>query len=305
MADAVALTQTNGALAEASERKRKRSSFLARYAGQPGAIISLALLLLLVAMAIAPSLFAPHSPLRPDLMDAGTPPAFLHGGSLSFPLGKDQLGRDILSRLIYGARITVIIGLLGTAISYLIGVVLGLVAGYLGGWVDEVIMRFTDIQLAFPFLLLAIVIVAVLGPSLTNVIIVLALTRWTTYARLVRGQVLAAREEVYVESARAIGVPNAIILFRHIFPNIIAPTIVIASFDVGANVIVEASLSFLGLGVQPPQPSWGNMLADGRIYLPTAWWISTIPGIALSLTLILINIQGDRLRDLLDPTVRT
>jgi peptide/nickel transport system permease protein len=304
MRDAAALMQPKkSALAEASGRKR--ASFLARYAGNPGTIISLVLLLILVAMAIAPALFAPHDPLRPDLMGAETPPAFLHGGDMSFLLGKDQLGRDILSRLIYGARITVIIGLLGTAISYFIGVTLGLIAGYLGGWVDEVIMRFTDIQLAFPFLLLAIVIVAVLGPSLTNVIIVLALTRWTTYARLVRGQVLAAREEVYVESARAIGVPNAVILIRHIFPNIIAPTIVIASFDVGANVIVEASLSFLGLGVQPPQPSWGNMLADGRIYLPTSWWISTIPGIALSLTLILINIQGDRLRDLLDPTVRT
>lgn len=304
MPDAAVLMQSNnGALAVASERKR--ASFLARYAGNPGTIISLVLLLLLVAMAIAPSLFAPHDPLRPDLMGAETPPVFLHGGSFSFLLGKDQLGRDILSRLIYGAQITVIIGLLGTAISYFIGVSLGLIAGYLGGWVDEVIMRFTDIQLAFPFLLLAIVIVAVLGPSLTNVIIVLALTRWTTYARLVRGQVLATREEAYVESARAIGVPNLVILIRHIFPNIIAPTIVIASFDVGANVIVEASLSFLGLGVQPPQPSWGNMLADGRIYLATSWWISTIPGIALSLTLILINIQGDRLRDLLDPTVRT
>lgn len=303
MPDAVALTPPDSALAHAEVRKRPSS--LSLYARNPGTIITLVLVLALVAMAIVPSLFAPHDPLRPDLMRAETPPSFLPGGDQTHLLGTDQLGRDILSRLIYGARITVVIGLLGTAVSYLLGVVLGLVAGFVGGWVDEIIMRLTDIQLAFPFLLLAIVIVAVLGPSLTNVIIVLALTRWTTYARLVRGQVLAAREDVYVESARAVGVPNAIILVRHIFPNIIAPTIVIASFDVGANIVVEASLSFLGLGVQPPAPSWGNMLADGRIYLATSWWISTIPGIALSLTLILINFQGDRIRDLLDPTVQS
>lgn len=303
MLDAGAKLGPNASLATADRPKRR--SAVATYFNSPAVIGSAVLLIVLIVAALLPSLLAPNDPFEPNLVGVTAPPVFVEGGSSTFILGQDQIGRDILSRLIFGARVTVIVGVLGTVVSYVIGVTLGLVAGYFGGRLDELIMRLADLQMAFPFLLLAIVIAAVLGPSLTNVIIVLALTRWTTYARLVRGQVLSAREEVYVESARAVGVGRFRILFRHILPNILAPTIVIASFDVGANIIVEASLSFLGLGVQPPAPSWGNMLADGRLYLSTAWWISTIPGLALTLTLLAVNIQGDRLRDMIDPTVQT
>jgi peptide/nickel transport system permease protein len=294
---------TTTPLARASGRNTR--SAVLTFFNNPAVVLSAIILLILVAAAIMPSVLAPRDPFKPDIISVTAPPFFMDGGSSTFILGQDQIGRDLLSRLVYGARVTIIVGVLGTLISYAIGVTLGLVAGYFGGKIDEIIMRFADLQMAFPFLLLAIVIAAVLGPSLLNVIIVLAITRWTTYARLVRGQVLAAREEVYVESALAVGVTRSRILFRHILPNILAPTIVIASFDVGANIIVEASLSFLGLGVQPPSPSWGNMLADGRLYLPTAWWISTIPGIALTLTLLAVNTLGDRVRDMVDPTIRT
>jgi peptide/nickel transport system permease protein len=225
-------------------------------------------------------------------------------GTREHILGTDQLGRDILSRIIYGARVSLIVGLTAVILGAGLGSTLGLLSGYYGGFLDTGIMRVGDVFLAFPYLLLAIAIVAVLGGGLLNVIIVLAIATWVPYARLMRGSVLSVKEREFVVAARAIGAKDSAVLFRHTLPNVVTPIIVFGTFAVAAAIIAEAGLSFLGLGVGTATPTWGNMLADGRNYVSTAWWLATIPGVAIMLTVLSINLIGDWLRDALDPQLR-
>jgi peptide/nickel transport system permease protein len=276
------------------------------------------ILAIISVAAVAAPLIAPHDPYQGSLTVSRQCPAFttcpnLGGsfartgateGTLEYPLGTDPNGRDVLSRIIYAARISLIVGVTAVVIGGTVGVVTGLVSGYYGGAVDSIIMRIADIQLAFPFILLAIAIVAVLGGGLVNVIIVLGIGSWVPYARIVRGQVLSAKSQEYVIAARAIGAQDAAVLFRHVLPNVITPAIIIATFGVAAAIIGESTLSFLGVGIQPPTPTWGNMLADGRAYVASAWWLATFPGLAIMLTVLSINVIGDWLRDYLDPRLR-
>lgn len=228
------------------------------------------------------------------------PGATLRDGSRAW-LGTDQVGQDILAQVLQGARVSLLVGAATVALAGLIGLVAGVSAGYAGGWIDVVLMRLADIQLAFPSILLAILIAAVLGPSVGNVILSLALTRWVTFGRVARAATLATKEREFVTAARAIGVGTPRLLLRHVVPSTLPPLIVIATVEVGLVIIAEASLSFLGLGSPPEQPSWGRIVANGRDYLATAWWISTMPGLALSIVVISVGVFGDRLRDYLDP----
>lgn len=274
------------------------------------------ILFVVVFVAIAAPFIAPADPKEQDLRarltcPLGTscarfganPPQTIHG-SAKHVLGTDNLGRDIYSRILYGAKISLIVGVTAVALGGGIGTVLGLLSGYFGGAVDAIIGRIADVQLAFPFLLLAILISIVSGPGLKNVIIILSIGAWVPFARVVRGSTLSAKEHDYVTAARTIGARPPAILFRHILPNVITPVIVIATFAIAGTIIAEASLSFLGLGVGTSVPTWGNMLADGRAYVGTAWWLATFPGAAIMLTVLSINLIGDWLRDVLDPRLR-
>ncbi|MET0170728.1 MAG: ABC transporter permease [Aliihoeflea sp.] len=227
-------------------------------------------------------------------------------GRTPFLLGTDGLGRDVLSRLIYGARISLLVGFIAVCIGGTLGTTLGLVAGYFGGKIDDVIMRFADIQLAFPFILLAIMFLVVLGPGLVNLVLVLGIGQWVTYARIARAQTIAQREREYVEAAHALGARTASIIFQTILPNILAPLTVIASFNVASVILSEASLSFLGLGVPPTVPTWGGMLNESRDQLIAGrWWLAVFPGAAIALTVLSFNILGDWLRDFLDPRLKS
>ena len=254
----------------------------------------------ILAAVLAP-LLSPADPLHNSLLDRLTPPMWAAGGTPRYPLGTDTLGRDVLTRLLYGARVSLLIGLSAVVLAGAVGVGLGLVSGYYGGRVDDVLMRLGDIQLAFPILVLAIAILAVLGASLGNVIVVLGLSGWVTYARIVRGETLSLTQREFVEAARGIGVPDYLILWRHILPSVLPPVTVVATFSVARIIIAEASLSFLGLGVPPPTPSWGAMLDEGRNYITTGWWLAMFPGLAVFLLVLGINLLGDWLRDALDP----
>ncbi|MBM3451432.1 MAG: ABC transporter permease [Armatimonadetes bacterium] len=268
------------------------------------AVAAATLLALVTIVSLAAPLLTPYDPSTPNVIQRLLPPPWAGGAEPSHPLGTDQLGRDVLARLMYGGQISILVGFSAVALSGAIGVTLGLIAGYYGGWIDDVIMRIADFELAFPFILLAIAILAVLGPGLSKVIIVLAITGWAQYCRLVRAQVLSLREMEFVEAARALGARTGHILFRHVLPNTWAPVIVIGSFSVAGVIIAEASLSFLGLGVPPTTPTWGGMLAQGREYIERAWWLATFPGLALMLTVLSINVFGDKVRDALDPRLR-
>jgi len=269
-----------------------------------GALLGAGILALVVVIAVGAPLITHQSPAGLDIKNRLLPPVWAAGGSAEHVLGTDHLGRDLLSRLAYGARVSLLVGVSAVTVSGVVGVSLGLVAGYYGGHVDDVIMRLADFELAFPFILLAIAILAVLGPGLSKVILVLGLTGWAQYCRLTRAQVLGLRETEFVEAARTIGASTPRILLRHILPNAMAPVIVIASFSVAGVIIAEASLSFLGLGIPPSVPSWGGMLAEGRTYIERAWWLVTFPGMALMLTVLSINVLGDAVRDTLDPRLR-
>ncbi len=219
--------------------------------------------------------------------------------------GTDPLGRDVLARVISGGKISLQVGLLSVAGAVVIGVIMGLISGYYRGFWDMIVMRFADVQLALPFILLAITFIAIIGGGLTNMIILLIIAQWVQYARLVRGSVLSLRDREFIQSAKAIGVRDIHILFRHLLPNLIGPVIVLMTLNVATNILLESSLTFLGLGVDPLIPSWGGMLADGRTYLQNAWWVSVFPGLAILLTVLGLNLLGDWLRDSLDPTGRT
>ena len=267
------------------------------------ALSAVVMLLAIFATAIGANLIAPYDPTEGNITDRLLPPGWHPDQPQWRLLGTDQVGRDVLSRLIHGARVSLLVGVAGTAMSLLIGTALGLISGFRGGLIDRALLRLTDIQLAFPFIALAVTVISVIGPGLLNVILVLAATGWVLYTRVVREEVLRAREHSYVEAARAMGGTDVHIMLRHILPNVVAPVIVISSFAIAQMIITEASLSFLGLGIRPPTPTWGGMLSDARNYMQVAWWLPTFPGLALLVTLLGINIVGDWLRDTLDPTV--
>jgi ABC-type dipeptide/oligopeptide/nickel transport system permease subunit len=274
-----------------SERSRIWRRFV-RY--RPG-LVGLTVITLLAVMAIFAPLIAPHSPSAIDTSLRGASPSGTH------LLGNDDIGRDILSRIIYGSRIALIVGLGATAIAVSIGVTIGATAGYFGGRVDFILSRLVDTLMAFPLLALLLTLSAVFGPSLRNVVIVIGLTVWASYARLVRAEVLSLRERDYILAARAIGAGDRRIIFRHIVPNALGPVIVIASLAIGGIIILESALSFLGLGVSRPTASWGTMLSDGREYIRNYPHIAIAPGIAITITVLSFNLVGDGLRDALDP----
>jgi peptide/nickel transport system permease protein len=258
-----------------------------------GAVIVLAAVVLAAA---APAL-APADPIRNALLDRLTAPTW----DRAHPLGTDTLGRDVASRLLYGARVSLVVGFSAVLLAGAVGVAAGLVSGWYRGWVDDLVMRLGDVQLAFPVLVLAVAVLAVLGGSVLNLIVVLGVTGWITYARIVRGEVLTLRERDFVAAARALGAGDAWILGRHLLPNVLPPITVVATFSVARTIIAEASLSFLGLGVPAPEPSWGAMLDEGRNYITTGWWLALFPGLAILLLVLGINLVGDWLRDVLDP----
>lgn len=262
---------------------------------------------IVLAMLVGGALLAPLTeldPLKQSLSARLRPPAWQSGGTLDHVLGTDHLGRDMLSRILYGARVSLTIGFLAVALAGTIGVVLGLLAGYFGGLVDTIIMRVADVQLSFPMVLMAILLVSVLGPSLLNMVIALGVAGWVEYTRLVRAEVLQRREEIYVEAATALGAPHIHIILRHVLPNIAAPILVLATLAVPRMILVESALSWLGLSVPPPTPTWGGMVAEANNYLSTSWWMATLPGVAIVLVVLSINYIGDWLRDVLDPRAR-
>jgi ABC-type dipeptide/oligopeptide/nickel transport system permease subunit len=256
---------------------------------------------LFVLMAIFAPWIAPHDPAATDLFRRLQPPGWMDGGDWAYPLGADALGRDILSRIIYGARISIFIGAAVILVATSIGILAGLAAGYLRGWVDVVISRLVDILLGFPYLIFAIGLMAMMGPGLSNIILALAYKEWVIPCRVVRGETLVTRELEYVEAARALGASRGHIMWREILPNILSPVIVVATIRMAHVIILEASLSFLGLGVQPPTASWGAMVADGRAFILESWWVSTFPGVAILLLVLAINVASQGLRDAFDP----
>jgi len=301
---------SDGALAIASDEaagSRARQDFrrvAKQLAGNKAAMLGLAIVAAMIAAALLAAWLAPRDPTAQAIAKRLKPPGWRGAdGSLAL-LGTDHLGRDILSRLIFGARISLVIGLSAVAVAGTLGTLLGLIAGFRGGRTDDVCMRLTDMMLAMPFILLALAVIAVLGPSLRNIIIVLGLTSWVSYARVVRAEVLSLRTREFVAAAQALGSGGWRIAFRHLLPNILTPVIVIATLEVARMVILESALSFLGLGIPPPTPTWGGMLADGRAYLSTAWWLATFPGVCIMLTVLGINLLGDWLRDVLDPRLQ-
>ncbi len=281
-----------------------RYTALGRFLREPSAVFGAFVMCVLVIAAIGAPLLAPHDPALTDLRARNTPPPWEAGGSTRYLLGTDPVGRDILSRIIYGARVSLSISLIVTVLAAALGVCLGLLAGYYGGWLDQVVMRIADLFLAFPFILLAITIIAVLGAGIVNLIVVFVVAGWVSYARLVRGQVLSIKQAQYVEAVRVAGARDSRVLMHHILPNVIAPVIVLATLQIGGVVLAESSLSFLGLGVNPSTPTWGTMINEGRLYFYNAWWVITFPGVAILLAVLGINMFGDWLRDVLDPTSR-
>ena len=289
------------AAGEPDSRGRRRALILRR---SPGGLAGLVLVGLVAAMAIAAPFLSPHDPAAQNIANRLQPPFWDQSGSFQHPLGTDSVGRDILSRVLYGSRISLVVGLTATVASGLLGVSMGLVAGYLGGSSDSVISRVGDVQQAIPFLVLAIAVAAMLGPGLVNLLLVLVLTTWVMFFRVVRGEVLSVREEPYVLSARAIGCTHGRIMLRYILPNVAASIIVIATLLVASMIIFEASLSFLGLGVPSDVPTWGRIVADGREYVASEWWIAFFPGLAILITVMGFNLLGDWLREALDPRQR-
>ncbi len=269
----------------------------------PMAIGAAMVTLLIVAAAVLAPIIAPQDPNEADLFRRLQPPVWL-GGEWAFPLGCDALGRDILSRLIYGARISILVGALVVLIASVVGILAGLAAGYLGGWVDRVITGLVDILLGFPYLIFAIGLMAMMGAGFQNIVLALVYKEWVVPCRIVRGETLAAREQEYVEAARALGASRGHVMLREILPNILSPVIVVATVRMAHVIILEASLSFLGLGVQPPTASWGSMVSEGREFLLDAWWVSTFPGIAILVLVMAINVFSQGLRDAFDPRMQ-
>ena len=257
-----------------------------------------------MASAIFAPAIAPHDPLAVNISHRLAPPVWMEGGTPQHVLGTDQVGRDLLSRVIYGGRISLVIGVAAVLISTTIGVLLGLAGGYFGGRADWTIMTAVNVLLTFPFVLLALAVIAVLGASLGNMIVVLGVAGWPIYTRVVRAETMAIREREFILAGRALGMSHARIIFRQILPNLVSPIVVIATLQVAQVIVLESFLSFLGLGVQPPTPAWGNMLGEGRVYMLNSWWIAAFPGLAIFLTTLAINLMGNALRDWLDPHMK-
>lgn len=281
-------------------QRRRRVNRWRRLVTRPATAFALLIIIAAILMAAFAPQLAPMDPSRQQLAVRLRPPLTAAQGREYF-LGTDQLGRDILSRIIYGTRVSLLVGFSSVLLALTIGTLAGLVSGFFGGPVDAILMRLTDIQMSFPFVLLALSIVAILGPSLPNVIIVFGLTSWVTYARTVRATTLSLRGREFITAARAQGTPSRRILFRHIAPNVVNPVIVLVSFEFARIITTEAALSYLGLGVPPTIPTWGGMINDGREYLQNAWWIAVLPGLILALLVVAINFLGDGLRQILDP----
>lgn len=277
---------------------------IARLFPDPLSRLAAAAVLGFLLMAAAAPLIAPQDPAATDLFRRLQPPAWLDGGDWAFPLGCDALGRDVLSRIIHGARVSIFIGVVVVALATLIGIATGLAAGYLGGAVDRAISWLVDVLLGFPYLIFAVGLMAMMGPGVLNMVLALAYKEWVIPCRVVRGETLSARETEYVEAARAIGTSGGYVMAREILPNILSPVIVVATVRIAQVIILEASLSFLGLGVQPPTASWGSMVADGRAFILDAWWVSTFPGLAILLLVLAINVASQSIRDALDPRGR-
>lgn len=290
-------------------RRRPRLLWLRSLMYSPVGLFGMILVTIAVITAIGAPLLAPHDPTEINLKTRLLPPVWSEGGDPTFILGTDQLGRDLFSRIIFGSRISLLVGIGGVAIALIIGVTLGLVSGYFGGILDVLISRTLDTFMAIPFIILALAVIGVLGikggNNVLRLIVVLALANWVIFTRVIRGEVLSVKARDYVEAAHAIGQRTPKIIIRYILPNVTASIIVLATLQVATVIIAEAALSFLGLGVQPPTITWGIMLADGRDHLATSWWLSTFPGIAITLTVLGIILWGDWLRDVLDPRLRT
>ncbi len=266
--------------------------------------LPLAILLTLAGAGIAAPFLTPYSPVQAQLRESLQPPAWVEEGDADHPLGTDSFGRDSFSRLIYGARVSLSVAILALMIAATIGTTIGLIAGYVGGWVDSVLMRIVDMVLSLPTLLIALAVAIALGPSFTNVFMVIGLLMWPNVARLVRGETLLLKQQDYVRYARAVGVPSRRIILRHILPNVLPTLLVVTTLEVGHVILIESSLSFLGAGIPPPQPSWGTMIADGRSLIVTGWWIALFPGLTIMITVLAFNMLGDWLRDRLDPKLR-
>jgi len=285
-------------------QEREWALLLVRLVRRRTALFGMLVVAVVALTAAFAPLVSPFDPLAQDISQRLREPGWQDAHGRIHPLGTDHLGRDILARIIYGSRIALVVGLAAVAISGVLGMAIGLVSGYFGGRVDDLFMRLADIQLAFPFILLAIAVIGVLGPSLTNIIAVIGVSSWVVYARVVRGEVLSIREREFVQAAIALGSRDGRVLRRHVLPNTFTPWLVVATLDMARVIVIESALSFLGLGVQPPTPTWGGMLADGRVYLSTAWWLATFPGLAILVTVLGINLFGDGLRDTLDPRLK-
>jgi peptide/nickel transport system permease protein len=297
-ADAIALP------AERAAARREWVAFVRRLARRRTALFGLVVVALVFGAAFGAPWLTAYDPTEQDITNRLKPPGSPDPSGRMHLLGTDHLGRDLLARVIFGARPALMVGFAAVAISGILGMVVGLVSGYFGGRTDDVCMRLADIQLAFPFILLAIAVIGVLGPSLPVIIVVIGVSSWVVYARVVRGSVLSLREREFVQAAQALGSGDGRILLHHILPNALTPWLVVATLDMARVIVIESALSFLGLGVQPPTPTWGGMLADGRVYISTAWWLATFPGLAILVTVLGINLFGDGLRDTLDPRLK-
>jgi peptide/nickel transport system permease protein len=291
-------TGTTSTTADALKQPSGRRNLILRLSGSRIAMTGLVTLIFLAVVAVSAPVISPAEPNKTEPREALQAPSMEHW------FGTDQYGRDVLTRVFYGTRISLLVGFISVSIAVVIGTLMGLVSGYYGRWVDTIVMRFVDIMLAFPGILLALALVSILGPSLTNLMIAVGISSVPSYARLVRGSVLAAKENVYVEAARVVGCSDTLIMRRHVLPNVVAPIIVVATLGVAAAILWAAALSFLGLGSQPPTPEWGRMLSEGRNYLREQWWIATFPGVAIMITVLAMNLLGDGLRDTLDPRQR-
>ena len=259
---------------------------------------------LLILLALFAPLITPHDPLVGNLTDRLLPPFWHDGGTTEYLLGTDTMGRDVLSRLIYGARISLVACFLSIGIAAVVGSSLGIIAGYVGGWTESIIMRMVDIAISLPVILLALLIGTIYGASFSNIVIIIAFLLWSQFARMARGETLKIKSTDYVDLARTAGCSEWNIMWRHILPNVSNSLIVLATLQVGTVIIIEASLSFLGVGVPPPAPSWGAMIADGRSYVISAWWLAMFPGVAIMITVVTANILGDELTDLFNPALR-
>lgn len=300
----MAETSISQPVSSAQMRRQMLAEFWFYFSENRGAVIGLVVFVALVLVAVFAGVIAPHSPFEQYREAVLMPPAWLEGGSWSFPLGTDPVGRDILSRLIYGSQYSLFIGVFVTTLSLTTGIAIGVIAGYYGGWLDTAIMRLMDIILAFPSLLLALVLVAILGPGLTNGMIAIALVLQPHFVRLTRAAVMSEKTRDYVTAARLAGASPYRLMFKTILPNCMAPLIVQATLSFSNAILDAAALGFLGMGAQPPAPEWGTMLAEAREFILRAWWVVTFPGLAILITVLAINLMGDGLRDALDPKLK-